>query len=198
MNYLAHLLLAGKSPDSRIGNLLGDFVKGSLESYQSIYNPEIVRGIQLHRKVDTFTDSHPIYITSKRRISLAYKGLSGIIIDIAYDHFLCKNWKVFCEEELEKFISEIYQLLEEKQQILPEKLQQLLPHLISEDWLNAYKTLAGVSVTFGRISKRLKRQNHLTTALEEVVKNYCEIEADFLVFFPELIDYVAKICENQH
>ncbi|MEM8778255.1 MAG: DUF479 domain-containing protein, partial [Cyanobacteria bacterium P01_G01_bin.49] len=31
MNYLAHLLLAEDSPESRLGNLLGDFVKGKLE-----------------------------------------------------------------------------------------------------------------------------------------------------------------------
>ena len=31
MNYLAHALLAGASPDDRIGGVIGDFVKGPLD-----------------------------------------------------------------------------------------------------------------------------------------------------------------------
>jgi acyl carrier protein phosphodiesterase len=56
MNYLAHLFLADDTPESLIGNLLGDFLKGVNKEQYSI---AIQLGIELHRKVDVCTDSHP-------------------------------------------------------------------------------------------------------------------------------------------
>lgn len=192
MNYLAHLLLAENHPESRIGNLLGDFVKGKLEQYETCYSEEIINGIKLHRKVDEFTDKHPIFISSKRRI-VNNKRLAGIIIDICYDHFLAKNWDIFYDEKLDKFVDNIYIELEENRNILPANLQQALPRMIAEDWLGSYKTPEGVGLTFARIARRLKRENNLATALDELMENYAEIEADFLSFFPEVISYVEKI-----
>ena len=43
MNYLAHLMLADDSDASRIGNLLGDFTKGTLASLAEVYPDEIIR-----------------------------------------------------------------------------------------------------------------------------------------------------------
>lgn len=193
MNYLAHLFLSENSAESRIGNLLGDFVKGNLERYTNCYTEEIIKGIKTHRQVDYFTDSHDIYIRSKRRISLNNQRLSGIIIDICYDYFLSKHWLVFSDQKLEYFISDVYKILEINQNILPTKLQEALPIMIAQDWLGCYQTLSGVGLTFGRIARRLKRENNLATALEELIANYTEIELDFLTFFPDAIAYVEKI-----
>lgn len=192
MNYLAHLLLAENHHESRIGNLLGDFVKGKLENHENCYSEEIIKGIKLHRKVDVFTDTHPIYLSSKRRI-VNHKRLSGIIIDICYDHFLAKHWARFSDEKLEQFVDNIYRELEKNKNILPANLQQALPRMIAEDWLGSYKTPAGVGLAFLRIARRLKRENNLATALDEVMDNYSGIESDFLTFFPEAIAYVEKI-----
>ena len=85
MNYLAHLFLSDGTPESLIGNLLGDFVKGSIEN---IYSLKIIEGIYLHRKIDSFTDSHPIFRSSKRLIGVDRRRFSGIMIDVFYDHFL--------------------------------------------------------------------------------------------------------------
>lgn len=55
MNYLAHLYLSGESDEIKLGNFIGDFVKGN--KYQ--HYPEMVAyGIQLHRKIDSFTATH--------------------------------------------------------------------------------------------------------------------------------------------
>ena len=64
MNYLAHLYLAEQTSEGLLGSLLGDFVKGRLESRF----PEAVRrGIVLHRAIDTFTDAHPLHLESRNR-----------------------------------------------------------------------------------------------------------------------------------
>lgn len=192
MNYLAHLFLSEASPESRIGNLLGDFVKGNLDRYSNYYDRKIIQGIKTHRQVDSFTDNHAIYIQSKRRVSASNRRLAGIIIDICYDYFLAKYWDIFSQEKLDTFVRIIYANLQENQQILPTKLQQALPRMIGENWLGCYQTLTGVDLTFSRIARRLKRENNLANAVNELIDNYTGIEADFLLFFPEVINYVEK------
>ncbi|MGK7921817.1 MAG: ACP phosphodiesterase [Trichodesmium sp.] len=193
MNYLAHLLLAKNTPESQIGNLLGDFVKGNLEQYQTIYHYEIIQGIRTHRQVDSFTDTHPIYLRSKHRINQSYRRLAGIIIDICYDHFLANHWDLFSHEELELFVKKIYLILQNNREILPDKLKKILPKIISDNWLCSYKNMSGINLTFTRLSKRLKRENNLATAGNELIKNYPALESDFLIFFPEVINYVKTI-----
>ena len=59
MNYLAHLYLSDDgTPESLVGALLGDFVKG--DDHRN-YPPAIQRAILLHRKIDAFTDAHEIF-----------------------------------------------------------------------------------------------------------------------------------------
>ena len=193
MNYLAHLLLAKNTPESQIGNLLGDFVKGHLEQYETIYSHEIILGIKTHRQIDFFTDTHPIYLKSKNRISSNYRVLAGIIIDICYDHFLANHWNLFCHENLDVFVQKIYVMLKDNQEILPERLKKILPSIISENWLVSYKNISGINLTFMRLSKRLKRENNFATAVNELMKNYPEIESDFLMFFPEVMNYVKTL-----
>jgi len=56
MNYLAHLFLAGEEENAKLGELLGDFEKGNATGK---YSAEIEMEIQMHRKIDFYTDNHP-------------------------------------------------------------------------------------------------------------------------------------------
>ena len=53
MNFLAHLFLAGDTPESLIGNLAGDFVKGPLGDR---FPPAIAEGLR-RRGIDVTTTS---------------------------------------------------------------------------------------------------------------------------------------------
>jgi acyl carrier protein phosphodiesterase len=57
MNWLAHLHLSEPNPEFRLGNLLADIAtKQSLASLPAAFQ----RGITQHRRIDAFTDSHPL------------------------------------------------------------------------------------------------------------------------------------------
>lgn len=196
MNYLAHLFLAEDNPESKIGNLLGDFVKGSLEKYIDIYSANIIRGIAQHRKIDAFTDTHEIYCRSKKRIRHNQKHYSGIAIDIYYDHFLSIHWSEFSSEDREGFIANIYAILQANLELLPDNLKFIVPRIQRENWLNTYRTLEGIDLTLTRISRRFKRVNPLDRACLDLQEHYREIEADFLCFFPELIAYMGELCDR--
>ncbi|MDJ1178904.1 acyl carrier protein phosphodiesterase [Roseofilum sp. BLCC_M91] len=190
MNYLAHLLLAGEDSEFQLGNLLGDFVKGPLSEAQHHYSSTLVQGLALHRAVDKFTDTHPIPLQSRRRLGKPYQRLSGIIIDIAYDHFLANHWHNFSLQPLESFIAEIYRLLQTNQHRLPLRLKQSLPRMVDQNWLGSCQTLEGLKLTYTRVANRLKRQNNLSTADRVIRANYEGLESDFCEFFPQLVDYV--------
>jgi len=192
MNYLAHAYLSDNNEESIIGNLLGDFVKGNPDLY---YKGEILKWIRIHRRIDLFTDTHSMFRASKRLISNERRRFSGIIIDICFDHFLANNWPKYSNEELPVFTDRVYSILDRNKTILPERLQSILPRLISEDWFHSYKSLDGVGLTLNRISKRIKRDNSLPGSVDEIAENYDELQSNFFSFFPELISFVKQLKE---
>ncbi len=87
MNFLAHFLLSANEDDLRLGNLLGDIVKGRVERFDHPgVNERMRTGIRLHRTIDSFSDSHAVVRRSKQRIAARYGRLSGVIVDVYYDH----------------------------------------------------------------------------------------------------------------
>lgn len=191
MNWLAHLFLAQPTPESRLGNLLGDLVKGKArKNLHSSVQP----GLKCHQAIDIFTDSHPIVKCSKRRISSKYRRFSGILIDVFYDHFLAKNWHDYSPIPLNEFTASIYASFEVYLDTLPVYASGVITRLIVEDWLGCDRHLVGIENTLTRISWRLSRRRNkqydLTPAINELTQNYTELEQDFQEFFPQLILYI--------
>jgi acyl carrier protein phosphodiesterase len=193
MNYLAHLYLAENHSESLLGNLLGDFVKGAIAP---AYSEEVRKGIELHRKVDRFTDSHAVVRASIKLISPARRRFAGVIVDIFYDHLLAKDWQMYSATPLADFSQNIYRVLQENHDLLPERLQNMLPYIIGEDWLTSYREVGAIDRALNRIAtrlvKRFGRDNSLSNAVEELEANYRQLESDFHSFFPDLIDYVKR------
>ena len=118
---------------------------------------------------------------------------SGIIVDVAYDHFLSKNWNQFSSVELTEFINSTYELMKNEP---PEIDNDILIHfrrMRAEDWLSSYSSLEGIDKAFKRISARLKRKNSLGSAVEDIVEHYSALEKIFLLFFPELIQQQVSL-----
>ena len=194
MNFLAHIFLAEDTEESLLGNIMGDFVKGPISGG---FHPEIEKGIRTHRKVDAFTDSHDIYRASRKLISPERRRYSGIIMDLAFDHLLARNWSSYSDKELGALIRRTYDVLKRRKDVLPEKFRMALPRMIEEDWLGSYRTMEGVGTAIDRISIRLKRrsgrENTLTGGIEEVELNYEELNRNFNAFFPDLIIFVENL-----
>ncbi|HEY4482294.1 MAG TPA: ACP phosphodiesterase [Candidatus Brocadiaceae bacterium] len=190
MNYLAHLYLADNSPGSLIGGLLGDFVKGPLDN---AYDDDITKGTLIHRRIDSFSDSHEKVFESKRLISPKRSRFSDIIIDVCFDHFLARSWSEYSNEELADFTRKVYVLLSKYSHILPYKLRSIIPKMIEEDWLGSYQYIEGIGQIMDRVSRRLTRGEGLLGAVKELETNYEKMEENFKSFFPELIAYVEGI-----
>ena len=192
MNYLTHMFLSENSPLSMLGNFLGDFVKGNIEDK---FPREVVDGIIRHRRIDHFTDSHPIVSSSRKLISHARCRFSGIIIDVLYDHFLSRNWNLYSETSLHDFIDIVYKNLHSHRKGIPPAAELCIETMIEEDWLGSYGSVDGIDKTFKRISKRLKGGNSLCSAVEELEIHNHVLNAHFLRFFPLLINHLAGSIE---
>ena len=187
MNYLAHLFLAEDSAESMIGSILGDFIKGQVKDR---YPDEIKRGIELHRRIDSYTDSHAMTRACRRLYSPLRRRFAGIIVDLCYDHYLYRHWARFADIPLDRFIARAYTLLKTHQAMLPQRLQTMIPFMVRDDWLGSYRDLGGVEQALGRLSKRVTNGDRLPGAIDEIKHHYPELEKNFLIFFPDLIRFV--------
>lgn len=193
MNYLGHLYLSPDTPDFLVGSLLGDFVKGAAVND---YTGDTRRGIELHRKVDHFTDHHDVFRQSVARISQGRRRYGGIMVDVFYDHFLAKHWLEFHPEPLPDFARRVYTILIERNSQLPESLQLIAPRLIAEDRFSSYQRLAGIDLVLKRLSFRIKRENPLHAAIEELEQEYEGFEADFRQFLPEVELFAREVISS--
>lgn len=189
MNFLAHLFLGSREPEQALGSLLGDFVRGPV---QRLDLPQGVReGIWLHRRIDSFTDAHPLVCRSRERVSPQRRRYAGIMIDMFYDHLLARHWQSFSDQPLEQFTQEIYALLLEQQSIIPERAWPTIRRMAEHDWLSSYARLSSLHLALDNISLRLKRANPLPGSALELELDYPGFEADFMAYMPQVMAYAT-------
>ncbi|GAB1857934.1 acyl carrier protein phosphodiesterase [Flavobacteriaceae bacterium MHTCC 0001] len=189
MNYLAHIYLSGNDNLITIGNFIADGIKGS--NYKT-YNKHVQIGILLHRHIDSFTDSHITVKQSTKRLHEKYSHYSGIIVDILYDHFLAKNWHVYSEIPLNEYVEEFYTTLENNFDILPLRIQKMMPYMVTDNWLLSYASIDGISRVLDGMNKRTQYRSGMDNAINDLETFYTEFEAEFTSFFEELIIFSKK------
>ena len=189
MNHLAHAFLASPDPLHLVGNVAGDFLKGPLTALA--VPASVKQGVQQHRRIDAFTDDHPLLAELRSGFPPAQRRYAGIVLDVAFDHYLVRHWGRFSGSLRREFLQDTYSTLAEHQPLLPEPVAAYLPRLIAHDWLDRCATMEGVEATLQSISARLRRENPLAGAAALIADRDPELEAAFLAFFPEVLDFAA-------
>lgn len=184
MNYLAHSVLSFNNTDLIIGNFIADSVIGN--RFEGL-TPEIIKGITLHRKIDSYTDSHPIYLTSKRRLSKDFDKYSGVIMDIIYDHFLAKNFQLYSSVSLQEHADSIYKILGKNHHYLPEHAKRFYGYMTQNNILFNYGSLDGIETVLTHLSHRIRHRYQLQLSVPILKQDYAEIESEFLTFFDDLM-----------
>ncbi|MGB6269693.1 MAG: acyl carrier protein phosphodiesterase [Olleya sp.] len=195
MNYLAHIYLSNNNKMVTIGNFIADSIRG--KKYKS-YPKDIQTGILLHRQIDTFTDAHPTFRKSTKRLHENYGHYAGVIVDILYDHFLAKNWEHYSDIPFEEYIDEFYTTLEDNFEILPSRIQKMMPYMLADNWLLSYASIEGITKVLEGMNRRTKNLSKMNLAVHELETFYKEFEAEFTSFFDELIAFSKeKLAEIQ-
>jgi len=184
MNFLAHLYLSGDDPEIMVGNFIGDFVRGRNVNEQ--FKRNIALGIELHRQIDEFTDSHPVVLESKKRLRPKYRHYAPVIVDVYYDHFLAIHWPTLHAQTLDDFAIHAYLQLESHRDILPERVLQMMPYMIGGNWLVNYRKTEGIHRALTGMARRTPYDSKMEEAVHDLEKYYSEFDQEFSLFFPEL------------
>ncbi|MDZ5603434.1 ACP phosphodiesterase [Pseudomonas sp. RP23018S] len=189
MNYLAHLHLGGSAPEQLLGSLYGDFVKGSLDGR---FPRALEQAIRLHRRIDSFTDSHPLVLGALARFPRERRRFAGIALDVFFDHCLARHWADYADRPLAVFTGEVYRVLL-AEPALPPRLARMAPFMAADDWLGSYEDFAVLEAVFNGIARRLSKPEGLLGVSAELQALYTPLMGDFRAFYPQLQAFAAQV-----
>lgn len=194
MNFLGHLYFSNDNTQLMYANLFGDFVKGKdLSKYPNL----IQSGILLHREIDSYIDHHPIVIELLHHLYPLLPKVSGIAVDLYFDHLLAKNWESYHQTIYKDFVQRFYDSQIDNQVGYSKEFVQFMGILKERDWISHYPTFDGLTKACQGLSSRISFQNTLGGAPDVYLANESLIEKTFEHFMDEAIvhfkDYHAQL-----
>ena len=190
MNFLAHLFLADDTPESMLGNLAGDFVRGSLEDR---FEPAIGAAILEHRKIDEFTDTHREISAFRRVIAADHRHYASVISDIFLDYFLSSDWHLYSDEPREEFIARVFRTLDPLIDRMPGHLPFVYERMRDGGWLQSYAAVRGIETALRNVSRRFTRPVRLDAAVHLLGDCRDELQTRSRAFFPEVIAFARGL-----
>lgn len=184
MNLLAHAVLSPDNERVRVGNVLADFIRRpEIETL----DPELQQGIEIHQRIDRFTDNHPVVQRSQERL-VGFQRYANPLIDVFYDHFLTMKWPLV--SPIHQFIPDLYRSIRSCHAVLPPDSVRISDNMIDQDWLSGYGSYPGLKTNLGRMEKRIEyvrgRKVDLVSAIQILEVQYKDFEQDFDEFWPQL------------
>lgn len=190
MNFLAHLYLSPGGGLVRVGNFMADAVKGR---DWDRFPPDVVRGIQLHRAIDRFTDQHEEVRRFRRHFSPHLRHFSAVAQDVLFDHYLAERWMELGNgASLREFAQTCYTELEAAWDHLPDRTRRMTEALVRENWLEMYATEEGTHEILTQMSRRTLPGNGLDSAMVHFAPHKDRLSVHFDQFWPELVDVVTS------
>jgi len=193
MNYLAHLHIAEHTQTSFLGNFLGDFVKGNPDGK---FNRKVVKGIRLHRFVDSYTDSHPMVKSIKPLFKKEVRRFSPIALDMFWDHCLAKNWSFFYADSLTDFSAQAQLIIaNETRELggpLPAKFETVSKLVWQGNWFEHYREIENIAFALQRISSRRTRMAPLAETFMTLSAHYDQLSDTFFELYPDLLSAAIR------
>lgn len=183
MNYLAHIFLSDGNPRIQVGNFIGDAVKG--KAYRD-YQEDIRKGILLHRRIDDFTDHHPLMKETVACLRDHFGRYSGVVADMYFDYFLAENFSLYAGGSLRFFTLRFYITLICYYRSLPLRFRRFLWHFILTDRLYEYRKVSGIRRSLEIMSEYKNLRISADEAADYLVSHHDELNGLFRRFFPEL------------
>ncbi len=186
MNFLMHSWLARDDEAEVAGAFLGDFVKGPIPTTM---DPELQRGIRLHRHVDSVSNRMPQMRSTYWRFGPDLRRVAPVLLDLVADHLLAAHWNEYGEGELSMFTDYCYRSIAKYD--IPSTAVGLFSHTVSRDLWSKYADFDVMLGIMGRILKRLNKEE-LSESLLSIGENLDLFHNDFRSYFPVLEDHVER------
>jgi acyl carrier protein phosphodiesterase len=189
MNHLAHSFLAFEHDSLLVGTYLADLVSNK---QMLVYSHNIRQGIMLHRRIDAFTDQHPLVRESTRLLHDTMHKYAPVVLDIYYDYLLSKHWATFSDLTLSVYCDQIYIRLANYKSIMTPPIKWRFERMVQDHWLERYQTYADLERAFGFLGRRAKFRSDFTNAPAVLANLEKPLEERFTIFFPEVISWVRE------
>lgn len=189
MNFVGHIYLSGENEKIAIGNFIGDYVKG--KGYEH-YPDDIRKGILIHRDIDATMDAHPSFLATRELFRESYGRYAGVVVDMAFDHILTKNWNDWHTIPLKKFTRSFYGLLLKNYRVLPSQVKDFLPFMVQSNRLYSYSSLNGIEKALSIMAKYTSLPDKQAEAISVIRNNEAEITQHFNLLLGDLSVYLNK------
>lgn len=184
LNYLAHIFLSGADRQVQIGNFIGDAVKG--HAYDA-YPDKIREGILLHRKIDDFSDKHPLVKEAVALLRSDFGRYSAVLVDMYFDYFLAVDFNCYSSVPLRRFASRLYVAAVFSYFRLPARIRRFLWHFILTNRLCRYASKKGLQESLEIMAVYKNLQVSPLAAISFLTAHEEELHDLFRRFFPELM-----------
>ncbi len=194
MNYLAHFHLAGDNEGMIVGALLGDFIKGPLSSpaISSLnLSIEILRGIQLHRCIDSHVDQLPELSQLGRMLPSSLWRYKHIFLDLFFDYMLCLHWQNFDNRSHKQYCNKIITILHQHHIYMPNSAKQFLFRLDEHQLLCRYGQRSVQTAIIKRLGQRLNQANLFDQAVDAIWRLEAPWMSSCQRIYPELQRFAA-------
>lgn len=189
MNYLAHIYLSGADKQLQIGGFIADFVKGG----KAGKHPEkIWRGIVLHRRIDSFTDTHPVVRELVELLRPEFGRYSAIVLDMYFDHLLASQFRQITGKNLWWFSVGFSAGALWSYRHLPKRVKGFILHFTTTNRLYKYATLKGLNESLEIMSNYKIKALKPAACIRFLNENKPIIETKFRLFFADLQQYVRS------
>lgn len=172
-----------------LANLYGDFVKGS---HLETYTEQVQMGIRLHRSIDTYIDTHPAVLELKQLLYKDLPKVSGVAIDLYFDHLLAKNWKDYHVRSLTEFLDEFYAHPIPLSANFSAEFIAFIDAMRFHNWMSHYPTEYGLKKSCEGVSAKISFPNALKEGRLIFKKYEEEITACFRTYMADAIVYFSS------
>lgn len=166
-----------------VGNFIADSVRGKdIEKY-SIH---VRTGIEVHRFIDHFTDSHLLVLESRKLLYGSFGKYSQVVQDIFYDHFLASNWQHYHASTLPTFADKVYRTMERNADQMNDRASRTLHYMSLQNWLVSYASYEGIDRALKGMARRAQFPSNMDNAIPALETHRDALTAHFKEFMPEL------------
>jgi acyl carrier protein phosphodiesterase len=178
MNTLCHLCLELSESEFIMGQFLGDFSRGRVETLP--YSENVKKGIRAHRRVDAAGEMHPFLKKAKALLPERDRRFGGILLDLYGDYLLHCCWEEIMDRTWGEAFSEIDTFLRSPPHSFPAGAARYAEFLVRQDLLEAYRDPQALPEIFDRVGQRFRKP----VALSPLLCVLQEQEAQFIQDFP--------------
>lgn len=189
MNFLAHSLFGFNNSELIAGQFCGDFVRGS---DLSRFPQGMEQGIRLHRYLDRYTDTHPVLNAVRQDMPDVPRRLSGIVMDVMFDHHLARQWTQVSELSLQSHEQHVLVALNQHEAHFPMSLKRFMQVLERENILQNNVHLASIELTLARIARRSTKFAALALSVEQLAPLRDTLVNPFNTFYPDLLEAASE------